>query len=209
MKQLKIIFTLCILVFSINLLAGSRVVKQTYETINPAYPTQSGDKIEVMEIFWYGCPHCYKLEPYLEKWLENKPEDVSFVRVPGVLGKNWIPHAKAFYAANQMNIFEQFHRPFFDAIHKEGEHLVNERRIGDFIEQKGMDRDKFSEAFNSEEVDKQLKQAFKIGRDLRITGVPTIIVNGKYITSATLTGSNEKLIKVINSLIKRERASGT
>ena len=186
--------------------SDGRYVAETYKLIIPPQPTQTGDKIEVLEIFWYGCPQCYDLEPYLEQWLKSKPEDVEFVRVPGILGKGWLAHAKAFYTAEKLGVLEKIHRPLFDAIHKEGEHIMDEKRLKSFFISQGIDGDEFSEIYNSEEIDAKIKQAFILGKNYKITGVPTVIVNGKFRTSASLSGGNAGIINTINELTDRERA---
>ena len=175
-----------------------------YDKINPQ-PTASGDKIEVIEFFWYGCPHCYSLEPYLEKWLETKPDDVVFRRIPAVLGSNWIHYAKVYYAADKLGVVDKLHTPLFNAIHQQRMLLDDATRLGDFLESLGIDKDKFFTAYQSEEVSNQIKNAYIMGQDYGLTGVPTVIVNGKYRTSASQAGSNEKLIQVLNELIQMER----
>lgn len=205
--KLKILIFAFIFIVSASLWAGGRVVDRPYKLLIPPQPVQTGDKIEVVEVFWYGCPHCFQFEPYLEKWLEQKPDDVEFVRLPGVLGKGWIPHARAFYAAEQLGVLDKIHRPLFNAIHIEGEHLANEDQLARFFENQNIDEDDFRDAFNSEGVDQEVKQAFMRGRDFRITGVPTVIVNGKYLTSASMAGSHENVIKIIDELITRERSN--
>ena len=185
-------------------LADDRYTAETYKLIVPPQPTQPTDKVVVEEIFWYGCPHCYDFEPYLEHWLETKPENIEFIRVPGMLGKGWIPHAKAYYTAEILGVIDKIHRPLFDAIHKEGEHIVNEVRLKKFFVDHGVDGEKFTETFNSEEVDRKIKEAFIKGKKYQIMGVPTIIVNGKYKTSASIAGSHENVIETINELAVRE-----
>jgi thiol:disulfide interchange protein DsbA len=183
----------------------SRYVAETYKLIIPPQPTQTGDKIEVLEIFWYGCPHCYDLEPHLEHWLKSKPDDVEFVRVPGILGRGWLAHAKAFYTAEKMGVLDKIHRPLFDAIHKKGKHITNEKKLKEFFISQGVDGDEFSEIYNSEAIDAKVKEAFILGKNYKITGVPTIIVNGKFRTTASISGGNAGIINTINELTDRER----
>jgi len=176
-----------------------------YERINPPQPTKSGEKIEVVEVFWYGCPHCYALEPYLEKWLETKPDDVEFRRIPGVLGRNWLPHARAYFTAEKLGVLDRTHRPMFDAIHVERVDLGNEKKLAGFFKTQGVDRTEFIRVYESEEITDKVKQAFVAGQGYGLTGVPVIIVNGKYRASASTAGGNTKLIEVINMLIEQER----
>lgn len=185
--------------------AGGQPNLRAFEELNPPQPTQTGNKIEVVEVFWYGCPHCYSLEPYLDKWLESIPEDVEFRRMPGVLGKNWLPHARAYYTAEILGILDNIHKPLFEAIHRENKNIMDEKRLRDFFVQQGVKKAEFDKVYRSQEVTDKIKEAFTSSMGYKLTGVPAIIVNGKYRTSASITGSNQKLIEVIDQLIDRER----
>ena len=182
--------------------------EQGYEEIRPAQPTQVPEgKIEVVEVFWYGCPHCYDFEPYLKNWLENKPDDVVFRRLPGVLNKSWLPHAKAYFTAEKLGILADIHKPLFDALHKERKRIFTEDQLRDFFEDHGVDADKFDKIYNSDEIETKTKQAFFLARGYRLTGVPSVVVNGKYMTSGSLTGSFTNLLKTIDYLVEKERTS--
>ena len=158
-------------------------------------------------MFWYGCPHCYHFEPYIEKWLKTKPDDVVFRRVPAALNKSWLPHAKAYFTAEKLGILDKIHRPLFDAIHKDRRPIFTEDQLRDFFKEFGVDPDEFTKIYNSDEVETKTKQAFFLARGYRVTGVPSMIINGKYLTSGTLTGSYENMLKVVDNLIKKERNS--
>jgi len=182
-------------------------VAKGYQDIIPPQPTETGDKIEVVEVFWYGCPHCYKFEPYLEKWLQNKPEDVEFRRMPGIFRKSWIPHARAYYTAIKMGVADKIHRPLFDALHKERRKIFDEKALKRFFVEHGVDGDEFTRIYNSNEVDTKIKQAFIMGQRYKITGVPSIVINGKYLTSSTLAGSHANVLKIIDELVDKERGA--
>ncbi len=171
----------------------------------PAQPQQDTDKIEVLEFFWYGCPHCYSLEPYLEDWLKTMPEDVVFRRMPALLGNNWIAHARAYYTAEKLDVADKIHSALFEAIHRERIKITNEKELQDFFESQGINPDTFKEAYESEDVTEKLKTAFSLGQSYQLTGVPTIIVNRKHTTSVSKTGGNKELIADINRLIEQER----
>jgi len=188
------------------LLFAGTVAAQDHREITPPQPTQTGDRIEVIEVFWYGCPHCYDFEPYLEKWLETRPQDVEFRRMPGIFNKNWIAHAKAFYTAQALNVLDRIHRPLFDAIHQQRRKLDDERALKAFFQEQGVDGGQFTEVYRSEEVDKRVKQAFLLGQRYKIAGVPSVIINGKYLTSGNDAGSLANVVTVMNRLIDRERA---
>ena len=176
-----------------------------YKLIIPVQPTQSDSKIEVLEVFWYGCPHCYDFEPHIENWLKDLPEDVEFRRMPGIFNKSWIAHAKAYFTAEKLGVLDKIHSPLFDALHRERKRIYTEDELKDFFISKGVDGDEFSKVFNSSEIETKYKQAFVMGQRYKITGVPAVIVNGKYMTSASLTGSYENLLKTIDELIVKER----
>lgn len=178
-----------------------------YELVSPPQPTESKDKIEVLEIFWYGCSHCYHFEPELEAWLERKPEDVMFRRMPGIFRKNWMPHARAFYAAEKLGILDKIHRPLFDAIHRDNRQLFSDEAILEFVvELEGVDGEAFRKAFNSFSVEGKVKQAMRLSRAYGIQGVPSLIVNGKYYSSGSIAGSYPEMLKVIDTLVDKERA---
>ena len=187
--------------FVFNVVAG-----QPYVRIQPPQPTQTEDKIEVVEVFWYGCPHCYEFEPSLEKWLENKPADVEFRRMPGVFRDSWIPHAHAFYTAEKLGVLDIIHKPLLDAIHKNKQNLFNEESLKEFFVKRGVDGDAFTKIFHSNEVETRVKQAFVMGQRYGLTGVPAIIINGKYRTGGDLAGSLPEVLRVIDSLVEQERA---
>lgn len=176
-----------------------------YVPIKPAQATQTGDKIEVVEVFWYGCPHCYSFEPFLEDWHKNLPEDVELVRLPGALSQSWIPHAKAYYTAEKLGVVEQLHRPLFDAIHKEKKQLFTDKQLIDFFVSQGVAANDVNKVYNSPEIDAKVRQSYFLARDYKLTGVPSIVINGKYLTSSTHAGSFENLIKVMTGLIEKER----
>lgn len=207
--KLKLFFASVAILTSAILFAADNLNKEAFEQI-PAQPTATGNKIEVLEFFWYGCPHCYSLEPYLEKWQATKADDIQLRRVPAILGKNWIPHARAYFTAQKLGIVDKIHRPLFDAIHKDKQQIVDEKSLTDFFVKMGVDKDEFSRIYESKEISEQIQEAFILGQQYQITGVPAIIVNGKYRTSASMAGGNANLIEIINQLTakERKRASG-
>lgn len=202
MKKLVTTFSL----FLFLLISGQvHAEGQGYVTISPAQPTQTGDKIEVLEVFWYACPHCFDFEPHISKWLESKPDDVEFRRMPGIFRKNWIPHAKAYFTAKKLDVLEDIHTPLFDAIHKQKKNIHDDDDFEDFFVKHGVDEDAFTKVYESEEVETMVKQAYVMGQRYKITGVPAVIVNGKYMVSGSTAGSFENVLKVIDQLIEKER----
>lgn len=196
--------TLCVLFIS-TLFVTAVSAAQPYKRIQPPQPTQALDKIEIVEVFWYGCPHCFDFEPYLEKWLKNKPADVEFRRMPGIFRKSWIPHAHAFYTAVKLGVLDTVHKPLLDAIHKEKQRLFDEKELKAFFIKHGVDGDEFTRIYHSDETETKVKQAFVMGQRYGISGVPSIVINGKYLTSASLAGSLPDVLKVIDMLVDKER----
>lgn len=204
-KKLPVLFSLlaCLLLSPATM--ANEHLEGKYVPIKPAQATQTGDKIEVVEVFWYGCPHCYSFEPYLEEWHKNIPDDVELIRLPGALSQSWIPHAKAYYTAEKLGIVDQIHRPLFDAIHKEKKRLFNDDQLIDFFVSQGVPADEVNRVYNSPEIDAKVRQSYFLARDYKLTGVPSIVINGKYLTSSSHAGSFENLIKVMTGLIEKER----
>ncbi|MFQ6021458.1 MAG: thiol:disulfide interchange protein DsbA/DsbL [Acidiferrobacterales bacterium] len=201
----KLIFSL--LVFFFLAPAGSKAgfeLGTHYLELAVAEAGTTGDTIEVREFFWYGCPHCYRLEPYLEHWLKSRPEDVEYVRTPGVARK-WIPHARAFYAFEALGITETVHRAYFDAIHKEGKTLADEASIAQFLAKYGVDESSFRKTYNSFGVRTQVEKARQLNIRYGVASVPTLTVDGKYKTNATMAGSETRLMQLIDYLVAKVR----
>ncbi len=193
------------LIFTVLFSIFNQVSAQGYVQITPAQPTQSENKIEVLEVFWYGCRHCYDFEPFINNWLENKPEDIDFRRMPGIFRKDWIPHAKAYYTAEKLEILNKIHSSLFTAIHKEKRQIYNDSSIKKFFLEHDVDKREFKKIYESDEVDTKIKQSYVMGQRYKITGVPAIIVNGKYMVSGSTAGSFENVTKIMDMLIERER----
>jgi thiol:disulfide interchange protein DsbA len=177
-----------------------------YETISPAQPTHDPQKVEVLEFFWYGCPHCYSFEPLLEAWVKKLPDNVEFIRQPAVFSDLWGKHAKAYFVAEALGVVDKVHADLFDALQNKRRKLETEDQLARFFVEHGVKEADFHEAFNSFLVDAKMRQAAGMPARYGVTGVPTVIVNGKYKINATLAGSHEKMIEVMNQLIKQESA---
>ncbi len=199
--------TLCIVLLVFGFIAHSVAEEQTYEVLSQAQPTQNPDKIEVIEFFWYGCPHCYSFEPILAEWLKNKPENVEFIRQPAVFNRLWELHAKAYFTAEALGVLDKVHADFFDTIQNKHQKLADKDKLAEFFAAHGVDKTAFEEAYDSFLVDAKLRQARAMAPRYGVTGVPTVIVNGKYKVTARLAKSQQNMIKVINDLIKMESAA--
>lgn len=190
----------------LGLICFSALVKAEggYEVISPAQPVQNPDKIEVIEFFWYGCPHCYSLEPAMQAWLKTKPANVEFIRQPAVFSDVWGKHAKAYYVAEALDVVEKVHADFFDAIQNKKQKLVTEDELAKFFAAHGVKDEDFRAAYSSFLVDSKMRQAEAIAGRYGITGVPALIVNGKYKITASTAKSQENMINVTNQLIQQE-----
>ncbi len=170
-------------------------------------PTESVAKIEVLEFFWYGCPHCYRFEPILSKWLENKASNVEFIRVPAVFRPDWKVHARTYYALESMSVVGKYHSMIFDAMHKDKKKLYKQEAITDFLVSKGINKKEFLAAYNAFSVDGRVRKAIKKMKGFAIQGVPAMGVNGKFLISGKSAGSYERMLRIVDHLVKKEAAA--
>lgn len=177
-----------------------------FQAINPAVKTSQPDKIVVTELFWYGCPHCFRFEPYVERWSASLPDGVIFEQVPSVLNPRWTEHARTYYALKMMGAQRKVHREFFDAIHLKRQRLTSLDTIAEFVAEQGLDEKQFRDNYFSFPVDTQVRKNMQIEKRYGHNGVPSVVVNGKYLVSASLAGSNERMIEIMNFLVARELA---
>nr|WP_298173371.1 thiol:disulfide interchange protein DsbA/DsbL [uncultured Pseudomonas sp.] len=180
--------------------------KQYVELSKPVAVSQPG-KIEVVELFWFGCGHCYQFEPTINPWIEQLPEDVNFIRIPALFGGAWNVHGQMFFTLEALDVEEQVHSDVFDAIHKQGKKLATPQDMADFFATKGIDRETFLKTFNSFGVKSQMEKAKKLAMAYQISGVPVMIVNGKYRFDIGSSGGPQKALEVADYLIDKERAA--
>jgi thiol:disulfide interchange protein DsbA len=177
-----------------------------YLRLSPTQPTSSNpDQVEVAEVFWYGCPHCYELDPLLERWRAQQPDYVSFLRVPAVWNPTLQIHARAFYTAEALGKSDEMHGEFFREIHERRNGLDTEAKLQEFFGRFGVAAAAFKTAFDSFEVQAKLQRADELNRRYRIGSVPTIIVNGKYTTDGPAAGSYQDLLLLVDELTAAER----
>jgi thiol:disulfide interchange protein DsbA len=176
-----------------------------YRRLATAVPTSTPGKIEVIEFFWYGCPHCYRLEPDVDNWLKTKPEDVEFVRIPAVFGRDWEPGARAFYAAQALGVLDQIHAPLMDAIHAKKRPMRTEADLTTFFVEHGVSKEDFQTAYNSFDVETKLRRSQQMAKRMGISGVPSIVVDGKYETDVTMAGSGKSVFDVVNFLVSKQQ----
>jgi protein dithiol oxidoreductase (disulfide-forming) len=151
-----------------------------YSLLNPPQPT-STKKIEVMEFFFYGCSHCFHLHPLLSAWEKTMPKDVELIFVPTVFRDSWEPMANTFYTLESMGKQEQLRDPLYRAWNEQNMALIDEDKIADFVSQHGVDRAKFTAAYNSFTVQSKVNRAKQMIRLYQISGTPTLVVDGKYV----------------------------
>ena len=178
-----------------------------YVELSSAVPVSKPGKIEVVELFWYGCPHCYHFEPTINPWIAKLPDDVNFVRVPAMFGGVWDLHGQMFITLQTMGVEAKVHSAVFEAIQKDGKKLATPEEMAEFLATQGVDKDAFLKTYNSFGVKGQVANAKRLGMAYQISGVPALIVNGKYRFDIGSSGGPEQALDVADQLIAKERAS--
>ncbi len=176
-----------------------------YAPVSPPQPTEATGKVEVIEFFWYGCPHCYHLEPEIAAWLKKLPGDVAFKRVPAVPSDSWGELARVFYTFEAMGLLEQHHARIFDAIHKDNQNLGNRKIREQWLAKNGIDPKKYEEVEKSFTVATKLQRAKQMTQAYKVDSVPRFVVQGKYYTSAELAGGASRMFEVVDELIAKVR----
>ncbi|MGB5145881.1 MAG: thiol:disulfide interchange protein DsbA/DsbL [Porticoccaceae bacterium] len=187
--------------------ATDYVAGKHYTVLDEPIRTGDASKIEVTEVFWYGCGHCYAFEPLLEKWSKTLPPDVVLLRSPAIWHPTMELHARAYYTAKALNVLDPLHRALFDAMNVDHNKLATEDDIKKIFTAHGVDGDTFSKTFNSFGVGSAVGQADARQRGYKISGTPEMVVEGKYRVSASQAGSHEAMLAVIDHLIAVERAA--
>ena len=203
---MKKLLTALMLLVSTTVMAEPQSGAEFSQTVQ-VIPTENPAKIEVIELFWYGCPHCYVLEPQLAAWVKALPKDVTFKRLPGLPNASWAPMAKAFYVMESLGLSEKLHTKLFEALHKQKAFLPNDEKatIDWITKESGLDRKKVEAEFNSFSLNTKLNHAAQIFRASGATGVPTLMIDGRFITSVTMAGGNQEALNVANYLIENIR----
>ena len=178
-----------------------------YQKLPSPQPTSDPDRIEVVEVFWYGCPHCNRFQPYLEPWIEGLPDDVRFVRLPAVFNDVWELHARAYYIALALGVLDEIHPRIFAAIHDEGRRLETVDAIRGFFVEQGVPASDFDKHAKSFSVKSGVQRSLVMQGRYGLRGVPALIVNGRFLVSGSTAGSYPKVLEVADALIARERAA--
>ncbi len=208
MNPMRLFAALLLIGISVTGISGARaeiVEGRDYNVLPHARPTESGKNIEVLEFFWYGCPHCYDLHPHIKAWLKKIPKDVSFRYVPAIFRPSWIPGVKTFYAMEALGETDRLHDKIYDAIHLDKIDLTRDEVLFDWIAKQGIDRQKFIDAYNSFSVQNQVPRSTQMSKEYNLSGVPALVVDGKYVTSGRMGGTPQDTIKVLDELIAKAR----
>jgi len=206
LKQAIAISTTAIIALAFAALFASKQVNAAgYQELGTLQNTSDPEKVEVLEFFWLGCPHCYSLEPSLEAWHKNMPDNVVFVREAPPLNPSWEQHSRGFYAAKFMGKEQEFVEAMFEAIHEKKQRMRSPKDIAKLAEGLGLDKEKFLSTMNSFAVNGKLSQSKTLAGSVGIRSVPSVVINGKYLTSPSIAGGHAELIETINERIAVEK----
>ena len=179
-----------------------------YSVLKPTQPVQAEGKIEVLEFFWYGCPHCYTLEPLLQKWVARLPADVAFRLVPAVLNEGWAREAAVYYSFEALGVLERLHWPFYNAIHQERLNTRNPATLADWLRKRDVDPKRYEDAFKSFGVQSKVRRAAQLSTAYRIDGTPALAVQGRYTVSADQGRTQDGMLSTADYLIGVARKGG-
>ena len=186
--------------------AATLVEGQHYEVLPERVESRvADDQIEVTEAFWYGCPHCYNLQGAVENWYETLGDDVTIVHLPATMGGDWNTHATVFYAAEELGIREEAHADIFEAIHENGQRLIDADSIAVFFSDYGVSEDDARQALNAFAVKSQVNQAHARMRAMGLMGVPALVVDGRYLVTPSSAGSLDNMPQIADALVERVR----
>ena len=192
--------------FLVGLPAAAQVPKRDIDyRMIPQQPVETGGRVEVIDFFFYACPYCNELAPLLEAWLRSKPPDVVFRRVPVVRHDSWIPLAQVYYTLEAMGEAGRLHAEVFRSYHSGSRSLGREDVIAEWAQKHGVDRERFVAIYRSDETRKKIERARKMTMDYDIRSIPSIVVDGRYLTSSDMTPRMQEVITVLDGLIRLAR----
>jgi thiol:disulfide interchange protein DsbA len=175
-----------------------------YIVLDKPIKSSNTEKIVVNEFFGYTCPHCNGFEPQLHKWASAQTDDVSFMPIPVIFGRSWEPYAKAYFVGLNLGVLEQTHQAMYDAIHIDERKMTNRQALAAFFAEHGVSQADFDSAYDSFDLQNKIRQGNRLAAQSQITGVPSMLVNGKYMVNATLAGSSEGMLAVVDYLVDLE-----
>ncbi len=202
------VWTLALLIF----FAGPAGAQQTrplraeidYLVIDPQ-PVSVRTGIEVIDFFWYGCPHCNNLQPPLERWIGRQPPDVTVRRIPAILRDTWAPHARIYYTLEALGEVARLHQRVYDSYHIEKLAMSRPEVMTEWAVRHGISSDRWDEAYNSVAVQRKIEEAARLTRAYKVSGTPSLVVQGRYLTSGNMAESLEGLVTTLDRLVRRER----
>lgn len=178
----------------------------SFKPVSSQFKVSTGDKIEVAELFWFGCGHCFALEPSLKEWKKTMPDNAKFIKIPAILSSGWEFHGRAFYTMEALNVPEKAYDNFFHSIHINRKRINNLDALIRFLEPFNKSEEEITSAFNSFVVDSKVRTAAKISRQSGTTGVPAIVVDGKYLTAQGMTNGVTGMFETVDLLIEKAAA---
>lgn len=190
-----------VMVLSGSAMAAEFQAGKDYTVVANPIKVDVPGKIEVREFFWYGCPHCFKLEPHMQAWLKKIPKDVNFLRTPAAMNSVWEQGARGYYVSEALGVRKKTHIPLFHAIHEGNQQIFDQKSQAKFFTKYGVPEAKFNSLFNSFAITAKVAQSNKLAAQLQLTGVPAVVVNGKYIVQ----GEDGKVTQVVSYLVDKER----
>ena len=192
-------------------LAGSALAQEIRARQNidyrviPSQPVETGERIEVIDFFWYGCPYCNELQPALEDWIKRKPDDVAVRRVPAILKDNWAPHARIYYTLELLGEVERLHLKVYHSYHVEELSMSKPDVMEQWAVKNGIERRRWVDAYFSPEVDARIARAFQAAKRYNVQGTPSVVVDGRYLTSSSMTPTVRGIVPVVEDLVRLAR----
>lgn len=206
--QVARVFGCCVLAWYALLAHGQNVpharANVDYRLIEPQ-PVQTGNRIEVIDFFWYGCPHCYAFQPALEEWIRRMPPDVALRRIPAILRDNWSPHARIYYTLESLGELGRLHQEVYHGYHVQELHMSKPDVMVQWAVRHGIDRQKWIDAYNSAEVTQKVEAAKTLTMDYNVQGTPSLVVDGRYLTSPAMARSEQRMIPILDDLVRIAR----
>ncbi|MDC9720858.1 MAG: thiol:disulfide interchange protein DsbA/DsbL [Gammaproteobacteria bacterium] len=175
-----------------------------YIVLDEPIKASNTEVVVVNEFFGYTCPHCNSFESQLHHWAGEQTDAVAFMPVPVIFGRSWEPYAKAYFIALNLGVLEQTHQAMYDAVHIDERRMTNRKALASFFAEHGVSQAAFDRAYDSFDLQNKLRQGSRLAASAKITGVPSMLVNGKYVVNATLAGSNEGMLAVVDYLVELE-----
>jgi thiol:disulfide interchange protein DsbA len=197
----NLLLSMLLILISWSTNATDYLADEHYQILAQPIDATNKGKIVVNEFFGYTCPHCNQFDPLLHHWAKTQPEDVIVVHVPVIFNRSWEPYAKAYYISHQLGVFEQAHQAMYDAIHIDQRRIANRQALEQFFTELNVTVSDFATAYDSFDLKNKLRQGRKLALQAKISQVPSILINGQYLITAKMAGSQAKMLEVADFLI--------